>query len=105
MDSNRRIFDDVARVAGGAFETLAGVREEIEGLIRHQIDRMLSGRNLVTRDEFDAVQELAAATRAECDLLQKRVAELEARAAGPARKPAKPAPRGKRKRRPAADAP
>lgn len=105
MDSSRsRMFDDVARVAGGAFETLAGVREEIEGLIRHQLDRVLSGRNLVTRDEFEAVRELAAAARAECSLLQKRVAELEARAQGPARKPAKPAPRGKRKGRPTPDA-
>ncbi len=99
MDSGRKLFDDVARVAGGAFETLAGVREEIEGLIRHRIDRALAGRNLVTRDEFEAVREIAVAARADADRLGTRVAELEA---GLAEAGKRPASRARRKPRRAA---
>ena len=54
MENRNRMFDDAARVAGGALGTLAGVRREVEGLVRHQLDRLLSTMDLVTRDEFEA---------------------------------------------------
>ena len=41
MQSRNRVFDDAARVAGGAFGTLSGIRREVEGLVRHQIDQLL----------------------------------------------------------------
>jgi BMFP domain-containing protein YqiC len=86
MAGGNRAFEDAARVAGGAFGTLAGLRREAEGIVRHQIDRILSGMDLVTRDEFEAVREMAAKARLENDQLESRLAALEAKAARPGRK-------------------
>ena len=73
-----RAFDDAARVAGGALGTLTALRRELEGLIRHQLDRMLARMDLVTRDEFEAVREMAVTARAAQGRLEARIAELEA---------------------------
>jgi BMFP domain-containing protein YqiC len=77
MQSQNRLFDDLARVAGGALGTLAGVRHEIESLMRHQFERLMGDMNLVSRDEFDAVQAMAARARSEQEALAARVAALE----------------------------
>ncbi len=42
MQTRNRIFDDAAKLAGGAVGTLEGVRREIESLVRQQVERMLS---------------------------------------------------------------
>lgn len=89
MQNRNRIFDDAARVAGGTIGTLAGIRREIETLVRHQFERMLSGMDLVTRDEFDAVKEMAANARAEQERLEERLRELEARLDASSAKPAR----------------
>jgi len=78
MQTRNRIFDDAAKLAGGAVGTLEGVRREVETLVRQQVERMLSKFDLVTRDEFDAVKELAARARAEQEELAKRLERLEA---------------------------
>jgi len=83
MESRKRVFDDAARVAGGALGTLSGIRREVEGLVRHQLDRMLSGMDLVTRDEFDAVKEMAAHARTENERLAARLDAFEATQAKP----------------------
>lgn len=79
MQTQNRFFDDLARVAGGAIGTLAGIRNELEALMRQQFERLLADMNLVTRDEFEAVQAMAAKARAEQETLAQRVAALEAR--------------------------
>ena len=71
MQTRNRIFDDAAKLAGGAVGTLEGVRREIEALVRQQVERILSRFDLVTRDEFDAVKEMAARARAEQEELAK----------------------------------
>jgi BMFP domain-containing protein YqiC len=78
MESRKRVFDDAARFAGGAMGTLSGIRREVEGLVRHQLDRLLSGMDLVTRDEFEAVKEMAARARTENERLEARLEALEA---------------------------
>jgi hypothetical protein len=77
MQTRNRILDDAARLAGGAVGTLAGAKREIEALVRQQLERMLSSLDLVTRDEFDAVKEMAAKARSEQESLAKRIATLE----------------------------
>jgi BMFP domain-containing protein YqiC len=91
MENRKRVFDDAARVAGGALGTLSGIRREVEGLVRHQLDRMLSGMDLVTRDEFDAVKEMAARARTENERLEARLEALEAGQAKPKSAAKKPA--------------
>ena len=59
MQTSNRILDDLAKVANGAVATLAGVKDEVEAMIRQQVERYLADGNLVPRDEFDAMAEVA----------------------------------------------
>ena len=77
MQTNNRFLDDLARVAAGAVGSLAGVRQEVEGRLRDQFERILAGMDLVTRDEFDAVKAMAAQARVEQETLAARIAALE----------------------------
>jgi BMFP domain-containing protein YqiC len=79
MQSENRLLDDLARVATGALGALTGVRDELETRLRDQFERVLGRMNLVRREEFDAVQAMAAKARAEQEALAARVAALEAR--------------------------
>jgi BMFP domain-containing protein YqiC len=79
MQGQNRFFDDLARVAGGAAGALSGVRGEIEARLRGQLERILAGMDLVSREEFEAVKAMAARAREEQEDLLRRVAELEAR--------------------------
>ena len=89
MQTTNRLFDDLARVANGAVSTLVGVKDEIEAIVRTQLERLLSDMEMVPREEFEAVKEMAANARAQQEKLEKRVSELEAKlSAGPAKKPA-----------------
>jgi BMFP domain-containing protein YqiC len=81
MQGQNRFFDDIARVAAGAAGTISGVRGEIEARLRDQLERVLAGMDLVSRDEFEAVKAMAAKAREEQELLLRRVDELEARLA------------------------
>lgn len=82
MQTTNRLFDDLARVANGAVTTLVGIKDEVEAIVRTQLERLLSDMEMVPREEFDAVKEMAAKARAEQEKLEKRVAELEARLTG-----------------------
>jgi BMFP domain-containing protein YqiC len=79
MQSQNRFFDDMARVAAGAVGALAGVRGEIETRLRDQLERVLAGMDLVSREEFEAVKAMAAKAREENERLEARIAALEAR--------------------------
>ena len=79
MQSQNRFFDDLARVAAGAMDALSGVRGEVEARFREQLERVLAGMDLVSRDEFEAVKAMAAKARAEQEDLAKKVADLESR--------------------------
>jgi BMFP domain-containing protein YqiC len=84
MANDNRLLDDLARVASSALGTLTGVRDEIESRMRDQFERILGRMNLVRREEFEAVQAMAAKARAEQEALAARVAALEARLGGSA---------------------
>ncbi|MGH7123303.1 MAG: accessory factor UbiK family protein [Stellaceae bacterium] len=79
MQNDNRIFEDLARVASGALSALTGVREEVEARLRDQFQHILDRMNLVRREEFEAVQAMAAKARDEQERLAERVAALEAR--------------------------
>jgi BMFP domain-containing protein YqiC len=85
MQTENRLLDDLARVATGALGALTGVREEIETRMREQFERILDRMNLVRREEFEAVQAMAAKARAAQEALEQRVAQLEERLAAPAK--------------------
>ena len=79
MQNDNRILEDLARVASGALSALTGVREEVEARLREQFQHILDRMNLVRREEFEAVQAMAAKARAEQERLAERLAALEAR--------------------------
>ncbi len=94
MQMENRLFDDLARVASGALNTLGGIKDEIETRIRERLERLANEMDLVTREEFDAVRAMVAKARAEQERLEARVAELERRleelAEAASRRPASP---------------
>ena len=81
MQSQNRVLDDLARVASGALGVAAGLREEVEARLREQFERVLSRMDVVSREEFEVVQAMAAKAREEQERLGERLAELETRLA------------------------
>ena len=77
MQTSNRFFDDLARVASGAASTLTGIRQELDAMVRQRFERWISGMDLVTRDEFEAVKAMAANARAEQEMLVERLVRLE----------------------------
>lgn len=90
MQSQNRFFDDLARVANGAVGALSGVRSDIEARFRDQLERVLAGMDVVSREEFEAVKAMAAKARAEQEELHLRVAALESQLAESGKTPATP---------------
>ena len=56
---------------------LSGVRGEIEARVRDQLERVLAGMDLVSREEFEAAKAMAAKAREEQEMLLRRIDELE----------------------------
>lgn len=92
MQTNNPMFEELARLMSGAMGTMAGMREEAEAQMRQQIERVFRRLDMVTREDFEAVEEMAATARAEQEVLAERVAALEAKLAelGGDGAPAKP---------------
>lgn len=74
-----RIFDEMARLVNDAAGVAQGVRREAETVMRSQLERFLRDMDLVKREEFDAVKDMAAAAREENERLAARIAVLEAK--------------------------
>jgi BMFP domain-containing protein YqiC len=78
MQSEKRIFDDISKIITGVAGTVSGMGREAQEAFRERSREWAAGLDLVSREEFDAVKELAANARSEADALAKRVAVLEA---------------------------
>lgn len=92
MSDRPRFFEDLAGVAGGAISALAGLREEMEALMRQRVDETIRRLDLVRREELDAVTELAARARAGQEAAVARLTALEARLAALEAQGASPQP-------------
>jgi len=77
MQSQNRIFDDIAKVAGGALGALGSLKQEIEMLVCQRVERFIADRDLVSREEFEAVKAMTAKARAEQERLAARLDKLE----------------------------
>ena len=77
-----RVLDDFARLVTDAAGVAQGVRREAETVVKTQIERLLASMDVVTRDEFEAVREMAALAREENAQLRQRLAALEAKVSG-----------------------
>ncbi len=74
-----KVFNDFSRLVNDATEIAQGVRREAEGVVKAQVERILAAVDVVTREEFEAVRELAIAARDENDRLKKQIEALEAK--------------------------
>jgi BMFP domain-containing protein YqiC len=75
--SNNRFLDELARLMTDAAGAAQGMRRELETLMRAQGERLLRDLDVVQREEFEAVKEMAAKAREENERLAARIAALE----------------------------
>ena len=64
-DGVRQRLDDLAGMAGGAFSVLAGLKNEAGQLAKSRADAFAQRMELVRREEFEAVLEMARRAREE----------------------------------------
>jgi hypothetical protein len=84
MQTRGKLFDDLSQLMTNAAGIAQGVREEAETLVRSRVERFLSDQNLVTREEFEAVRDMAQKAREENEALRARLDALEKRRAAKA---------------------
>jgi BMFP domain-containing protein YqiC len=77
--SSNRLLDELAKMMTDAAGAAQGVRREVETIVRSQLDRVLAEMDVVRREEFEAVREMAEKARVENEALAKRIAALEGR--------------------------
>jgi BMFP domain-containing protein YqiC len=77
MQTDNKLFDDLSRLGTSVLGGLQGVKGEIDGAIKRQLERLLVDMDLVTREEFEAVRAMAQAAREENERLAARLAALE----------------------------
>jgi hypothetical protein len=81
MQTSNRLLDEVARLANGVMGVAAGLRGEIEDMVRARVRALLAESDLVPREDFEAVRDMAAKARLEQEAQAAKVAALEARIA------------------------
>ena len=84
MQTRNKIFDDFSQLMTNAMGVAQGAKDEAQTAMSGMVDRWLADRDLVTREEFDAVREMAVKAREENEALLARIEALEAK-----KKPAK----------------
>jgi BMFP domain-containing protein YqiC len=77
MQSQSSVFDDLAKLMTGAMGMAQGMQDEAKSFMRSHADRFIAEMDLVSREEFEAVKQMAADARAEADALKARLAALE----------------------------
>jgi BMFP domain-containing protein YqiC len=83
MQTRSRFFDDISQLMTNAAGVAQGARTEAETAMRGWFERFLAESNMVTREEFEAVREMALKAREENDRLASRIRELEGKGGAP----------------------
>jgi BMFP domain-containing protein YqiC len=78
MQTQSRLFDELAKLMMTAAGAAQGAAREAETLMRSRLERLLGDLDMVSREEFDAVKAVAQAARTEAEALALRVDTLEA---------------------------
>lgn len=82
MQSENRLFDDLAKFLNGAAGTFAGMGREAQEGARDRAREWIGGLDFVSREEFEVVKAMAVAARDEADALRARLDALEAKQQG-----------------------
>jgi BMFP domain-containing protein YqiC len=75
-----RFLDEIGKLMTDAAGVASTARKEVDGFVRSQVERLLRDADIVTREEFEAVREIAILAREENEELKARIAALEAKA-------------------------
>lgn len=78
MQSENPLFADIAKMLNSAAGTMAGMGREARDAARERFKETMAGMDFVSREEFDAVKDMAAKAREQADALAARVDALEA---------------------------
>jgi BMFP domain-containing protein YqiC len=79
VQTTGRLYDEFARLMNDAAGVAQGVRREFDTVLRTQAERILRDLDVVHREEFEAVKEMARLAREENEALKVRLAALEAK--------------------------
>ena len=80
--STNRLLDEFAKLMNDMAGVAQGVRREVETVVKSQAERLVSEMDLVQREEFEAVRDMAAKARQENEALKARIEALEAKLGG-----------------------
>ena len=91
--TSNRFFDEIGRLMNDAAGAAQGVKREVDAVVRNQAEKILRDLDIVKREEFEAVKDMARLAREENEVLRTRIAALEAKlSAGPSASPPPPPP-------------
>ena len=76
-----QFFEDLSKLAGGAMGAAAGLKDDVEAMVRTQAAKLIDELDLVRREAFEAARDMAAKARIVQDDLEARLAVAEAKIA------------------------
>ena len=79
MQSENPLIADLVKVANSAAGTLAGMTREAREGARERMKEALGGLDFVSREEFEAVKDMAAMAREKVEILEAKLIALEAK--------------------------
>lgn len=77
MQSQNPMISDFVKMMNSAAGTFAGMTREARESARERVKEAVGGMEFVSREEFDAVKDMAAKAREENDALSARLDALE----------------------------
>jgi BMFP domain-containing protein YqiC len=80
--NNSRFFDELAKFMSNAAGAAQGLRKEIDQMVQTQVERVLNNLNVVRREDFEVVRDMAEKARSENLALSARLAEIERKMSG-----------------------
>jgi BMFP domain-containing protein YqiC len=80
--TSNRFFDEIGRLMNDAAGAAQGVKREVDTVVRNQAEKILRDLDIVKREEFEAVKDMARLAREENEALKARLAALEAKLNG-----------------------
>lgn len=82
MPKDQHFFEDMSKLAGSvmqtAFSSAHDFKHQFDNAIKARLNEILAHTDMVSREEFEVVKEMAARARAENEILKERIELLEA---------------------------
>ncbi|PIR38996.1 MAG: pyrroline-5-carboxylate reductase [Alphaproteobacteria bacterium CG11_big_fil_rev_8_21_14_0_20_39_49] len=86
MDKENKFFEDFTKLAGSAMDTafnsFADMKSQFDHAVHEKVDELLKKHDLVTREEFEVVSQMAQKARLEQEKLSKKIIALEKKLKG-----------------------